>query len=192
MELELFIVWTHFKKGVNNNTHPLHLALFKDYSLTGNKKNHTELKITFKKSPTKSCKMSSASSIINQSSWSSSSVTVSVLVVVSFNIERDREGPCHGHQSWLCSPDDNQVSPADAPLPPPPPSSTADAEAGQAGPPQQPPPPLEQGGGCCKHRSLLEKCLLVFLLIIFLLFVAFLIGFVILYYWRGEPRCKSF
>lgn len=83
-------------------------------------------------------------------------------------------------------PEDNQVSPADAPLPPPP--SSTDPENPDP-PPQQPPaPPPQQGAGCCKNRSLLEKCLFVFLLIVFLLFVAFLIGFILLYYWKGEPR----
>ncbi|KAK7094332.1 membrane metallo-endopeptidase-like 1 [Littorina saxatilis] len=92
-------------------------------------------------------------------------------------------------------PDDNQVAPADAPLPPPPPPGPADVEAADPDPtptptPTKPPPtaPPNEGGGCCKSRSHLERCLLTFLFLIFLLFIAFLIGFVILYYWKGEPR----
>lgn len=103
-------------------------------------------------------------------------------------------------------PEDNQVTPSPESLPPPPPteggtdnpaamttstlttSTTVDVERADPPLPSPPPkqPPNEQG--CCKNRSLLEKCLFVFLLLIFLLFVAFLIGFVILYFWKSEPR----
>ncbi|XP_076451830.1 neprilysin-2-like isoform X2 [Babylonia areolata] len=97
-------------------------------------------------------------------------------------------------------PQDNQVGPADPDLPPPPsqaeagggttpaPAATTDPE--NPDPPLQQPPPRQppQEGGCCKNRSLLEKCLLWFLLIVFLLFIAFLIGFLILYFWRDDPK----